>query len=274
EYANVRSVKWYNEHSSCDGSGSLFDQSPGNRCESGDDYEDGKQTTGLYYEWIDSESMLAMYLEAPLSSKNMLWTDGSDSGLVDEIEEMYGEGGLDFYKMTRSEYLEAFNGDGDTILTANLAKDGFWDSQNAGSSPGDGSGTVFVPDDDDYGNVTTSLSSVTIEDYADSVSYVTSVDREVGLRCTEAKCERRDVPMGYEFKFSGFSDRDSAVAYAMSITDVEYHLSPQGFGDGPICNGPDCNPSPPPSAVPEPSVLALMAMGLFVGRRRLLQRRS
>jgi hypothetical protein len=60
EYSNALNVTWYNDHNT---GGTQFP-------------EGGSQTTAVYYDWQSSSNQLYLYLEAPISAKNMIWGSG------------------------------------------------------------------------------------------------------------------------------------------------------------------------------------------------------
>ena len=78
--------------------------------------------------------------------------------------------------------------------------------------------------------------------------------------CDTNFCDEYDRTASIEMMWDNFSSKDAADTFLASVTDMELHLSDEARGLPPI---------DPPVDVPEPSVLALLGLGLVaMGFRR------
>ncbi len=218
EYASSFVTGWYNGHNE---SGSQFKK------------VDGHTTTVWYTNTNDN---LYLYVEAPLSAKNMIWGTG-----------VSGAEALAYYQ----HWCSPNDGNTAALDGSNCGHhdDGFATYQASKTNYSGMTGSEKVIFAGGYvadlaGSAGGSLMGHSLLDYKDSVDFVIP-----GLGCDTTNCSASGTPMAFEFKYDGgYTAPELALLISTIQTEeLEFHLSPERGAD---------------IRVPEPGTLALLCLGL------------
>ena len=148
--------------------------------------------------WAVSGGDFYMYVAVPLYAKNMMW---GDALLADAAE-------LDAYFYNNTHYHHSLDKVEDKAQFGTMTGSERieWDSAEIGL---DGS-----PDNGDWDVVATSL------------------DWVLDNGCDTSSCDRKDIPMAFEFRFDNFSDQDiDDLIAVMQSGFVVFHLSDERQGE-------------------------------------------
>ena len=229
EYSNMLSVQWYNDHNS-----------DGTQFPSG-----GGQMTAVYYDWYDTTDELYLYLEAPLSAKNMIWGDGWT-----EEEALY------YYQhwCSPTDGPAGTDHDGSTCEHHDKGFEEFFEKKGDYKSMTGSEKTKFAGIEANLAGDIKNNGGYNIVEYMDSVDYVIGT-----LGCDTVNCDANETPMAFEFLFSDFDSMDDVDSFLTDITSsgVVFHLSPERGGPGSSSNVPTSN-------VSEPSTFLLLALSLIL----------